>query len=78
MRALNPSPGPAARSTLLSAHARRNQGFEAFAAKMEAAGLSKAAIDAFQANYKQLVEGVTGLVGRTDVPGGRGARLGVN
>ena len=33
-----------------------------FVAKMEKAGLSKAAIDAFKVNYEQLVEGATGMV----------------
>ncbi len=36
--------------------------FEPFKAKMEAAGLSEAAIAAFKMNYDQLVAGVTGLV----------------
>ena len=33
-----------------------------FVAKMEKAGLSQAAIDAFKVNYEQLVEGATGMV----------------
>ena len=36
--------------------------FEMFRAKMDAAGLSEAAIAAFKRNYDQLVAGVTGLV----------------
>jgi hypothetical protein len=35
---------------------------EKFEEKMQAAGLSQAAIDAFRLNYEQLVAGVTGLV----------------
>ena len=35
---------------------------EKFEQKMQAAGLSQAAIDAFRLNYEQLVAGVTGLV----------------
>jgi hypothetical protein len=40
------------------------QPWEIFEAKMKSKGLSKAAIDAFQQNYEQLVAGVTGLVGK--------------
>ena len=35
---------------------------EKFEQKMQAEGLSQAAIDAFRLNYEQLVAGVTGLV----------------
>lgn len=38
------------------------QTFDAYVTKMQDAGLSKAAIDAFQLNFNQLVQGVTGLV----------------
>lgn len=38
------------------------QPWELFRVKMENAGLSQAAIDAFKHNYEQLVAGVTGLV----------------
>ena len=34
---------------------------------MQAAGLSKAAIDAFELNFSQLVQGVTGLVPDSDI-----------
>jgi hypothetical protein len=38
------------------------QPWELFETKMQGAGLSTAAIDAFKHNYEQLVAGVTGLV----------------
>ena len=38
--------------------------FAPFQEKMEKAGLSKPAIDAFRLNYEQLVGGATGMVGR--------------
>ena len=41
--------------------------FAPFEAKMQKAGLSKPAIDAFRLNYEQLVGGATGMV-RTQVP----------
>lgn len=40
---------------------------EAFVAKMQADGLSEAAIAAFRHNYDQLVKGVTGLVPESDI-----------
>lgn len=39
--------------------------FEPFRAKMEKAGLLKAAIDAFRLNYEQLVGGATGMASAT-------------
>lgn len=38
---------------------------EKFEEKMQAAGLSQAAVDAFRLNYEQLVAGVTGLVSQS-------------
>jgi hypothetical protein len=38
------------------------ENMEKFEQKMQDAGLSQAAIDAFRLNYEQLVAGVTGLV----------------
>ena len=39
------------------------QNWPKFEAKMQKAGLSNAAMDAFRHNYEQLIAGVSGLVG---------------
>ena len=48
--------------------------FAPFQKKMEKAGLSKPAIDAFRLNYEQLVGGATGMV-RIACPRSRDERL---